>query len=74
MLTYYARTNKSFMNALQSELKTFGVNSESMINLNEKRLNYLQFKCDQTVLWKIMLYSRLIEGLKVQVGGTIKAR
>ncbi len=33
MLTYYAKANKSFMKALESELKTFGVNSESMVKI-----------------------------------------
>ncbi len=74
MFTYYAKANKSFMKALEHELKGFGVKSESIVNLKEQRLNYLKFKCDQTSLWRIMLYSRLIESLKIGVAESVRAR
>ena len=74
MNTYFAKTNKMFMKALETELKSFGVKPESIVNLNEQRLNYLTFKAEERTIWRVMLYSRLIEGLKVQIGKTVSAR
>ena len=73
MYTYYAKTNKAFMKSLEQELKFLGAQSDTMLNLNTQRLNYLKFKCDQNSLWKIMLHSRLIEDLKIQIVEGVRA-
>lgn len=75
MLTYYARTNKTFLKSLISELKSHGIESSSILNLQRERLNYLKFKCnDMEKIYNIMLYSRLIEGLKVEMADNLVAK
>jgi len=73
MYTFYAKVNKVFVKSLQNELKQLGIEPESMLNLNKEGLNYLKFKSEFKSIWKIMLYSRLIEGLKIQIASGIKA-
>ncbi len=70
---FYAKVNKVFIKPFQHELKQLGLESESILNLNTKGLNYLKFKSDFKSIWKIMLYSRMIEDLKIQVADNIKA-
>jgi hypothetical protein len=73
--SYYVKTNKSFINALITELKTFGISHSSIINLQRERLNYIKFKCDsQEKIWNLMLYSRLIESLKIEIADDLKAK
>jgi hypothetical protein len=70
---FYAKINKSFINPLKIELKQLGVETDSIINLNDQGLNFLRFQSDFQSLWKIMLYSRMIEGLKMQMAEKIIA-
>jgi hypothetical protein len=74
MFTFYAKTNKVFVKSLENELKLLGVQSDSIINLNKQRLNYLKFKCTSKSLWNVMLYSRLIEGLHIQIKESFSAK
>lgn len=74
MLTFYAKTNKAFIKSLQNELIFLGIKPNSIVDLNFKGLNYLKFKSDMSNIWKIMLHSRLIENVKVQIKDNIPAK
>ena len=69
-LTYLASTNPMFIKALQHELHSLGIRNSSL--LKQQGLNFIKFETDQSSLWKIMLQSRLIESLKVQIAQNIK--
>ncbi len=71
--TFFAKVNKSFIIPFEKELKQFGIQTESLLDLNRKGLNYIKFKSNMESVWKIMLYSRLVEGLKIQISDGIKA-
>lgn len=72
MFTFFAKTNKSFIPSLQAELKILGINNSKY--LQKERLNYVKFESDQLTVWKAMLHSRLIEGLKIQIASNIHAK
>ncbi len=69
MYTYFAKCNRSFINSLKTELTNLGVSK--IMNLQSQRLDYVKFTCNQETIWKIMLYSRLIESLKIQIKDNI---
>lgn len=70
--TFYAKANPAFIQSLEHELKYLGINK--ITNLKKDRLNYIKFKADFNDIWKIMLYSRLVENLKIQIKDEIKAK
>jgi hypothetical protein len=70
---FYAKVNKAFINPFKVELKQLGLEPENLRDLNQKGLNYLKFQSDFKPIWKIMLYSRLIEELKIQISDKISA-
>jgi hypothetical protein len=65
IFTFYAKTNPAFLKSLTRELKYFGANK--IHDLSKDRLSYLKFKAELPDAWRIMLYSRLVEHLKIQV-------
>ena len=74
MFTFFAKTNKAFVKSLQNELILSGIKPSTIVDLNFKGLNYLKFKSDMSNIWKIMLHSRLIENVKVQIKDNIAAK
>ena len=74
MFTFYAKTNKAFVKSLQNELVFLGVKQDSIVDLNFKGLNYLKFKSEMNNVWRIMLHSRLIENVKIQIKDNIPAK
>ena len=66
LFTFYAKANPAFLKSLKTELNHIGV--KNIYDLSRDRLNYLKFKAELPVAWKIMLNSRLIEYLKIQIG------
>jgi hypothetical protein len=72
LYTFYAKANPSFLKSLKTELKFIGLNK--IHDLSKDRLNYLTFKAEQEDAWRIMLYSRLIENLKIQIGEEFQAK
>jgi len=74
MFTFYAKTNKAFIKSLQNELVFLGVKQDSIVDLNFKGLNYLKFKSEMSSVWRIMLHSRLIENVKIQIKDNIPAK
>jgi 23S rRNA G2445 N2-methylase RlmL len=70
MNTFFAKTNPSFTKLLEYELKHIGI--KNITNLKSERLNYIKFQTEMPNVWKIMLYSRLTERLKIQVAHDIR--
>jgi hypothetical protein len=70
--TFYAKANPAFLKSLKNELNHIGV--KRIFDLSKDRLNYLKFTAELPVAWKIMLYSRLIEHLKIQIGEGFQVR
>ena len=65
LYTFYAKANPAFIKSLRNELSFIGVNN--IHDLSKDKLNYLKFQTSLPIAWKIMLYSRLIEQLKIQI-------
>jgi hypothetical protein len=72
LFTFYAKSNPSFLKALKNELKFIGLNR--IHDLSKDRLSYLKFKAELPDAWRIMLYSRLIEHLKIQISDELNVR
>ena len=72
LYTFYAKANPAFLKSLRNELNYIGVNN--IHDLSKYKLNYLKFKASLPTVWKIMLYSRLIEQLKIQISESIIVR
>lgn len=67
---FYAKTNPAFLKTLENELETLGI--KNIKNLKKDKLNYLKFNADCMEMTKILLKSRLIEDIKVQIVDKVK--
>lgn len=63
---FFARTNPRFTNSLISEIKSIA-NIEKINSLKNQRLNLIKFEAPIKKIWKIILYSRLAEDIKIQI-------
>jgi hypothetical protein len=72
LFTFYAKANPAFLKPLKNELNLIGV--KKIYDLSKDRLNYLKFKAELPTAWRIMLYSRLLENLKIQIVEGLQAR
>ncbi len=64
--TFFAKTNPLFVEGLKSELRDLvGLDKLNLIKL--KSLNYIRFELPMNKVWKIILYSRIIEEMKILV-------
>jgi hypothetical protein len=72
LYTFYAKANPSFLKALKTELKFIGLNR--VHDLTKDKLSYLRFRAELPDAWRIMLYSRLIEHLKIEVADDLRVR
>ncbi len=64
--TFFAKTNPKFTNSLINEIKAIA-DLDKVISLNHKRLNLIKFEAKMDQVWRILLYSRLVEDVKIQI-------
>ena len=70
---FYARTNPRFNNSLISEIKSIA-EITNIKSLKEKRLNLIQFEAPLNKIWKVLLYSRLAEDIKIEIKDKLKIK
>jgi hypothetical protein len=64
--TFFAKTNPKFMSSLISEIQAIA-GLEKINSLKHKRLNLIKFEAPMDKVWRILLYSRLAEDVKIQI-------
>lgn len=64
--TFFAKTNPKFTNSLISEIKAIS-GLQKINSLKQQRLNLIKFEAPIDQVWKILLYSRLAEDVKIQI-------
>jgi len=63
---FFAKTNPKFTNSLICEINSIA-GIKKINSLKQKGLNLIKFEASMDKIWKILLYSRLAEEIKIQI-------
>jgi len=71
--TFFAKTNPKFTNSLISEIKSIA-GIQKINSLKNKGLSMIKFDSTMDNIWRILLYSRLAEDVKIQIKDNLKIK
>jgi hypothetical protein len=70
---FFAKSNPKFSLSLINELKSL-TGIQKINSIKNKGLNLIKFEAPLEKIWKILLYSRLTEDLKIQIKENINIK